>query len=100
MANIIEIKTNKSVFDFATIFLDQTDIEIIREFDSANYGIGYDLIVRHAACRLFDGLDTQDENDPTLYLEIDRENILSPTALSAVVVYLSSILKRKDFIIA
>lgn len=94
MGVVLEIKIAQSVHEFAFLFKDKSNIEVIGEFDSANCGIGYDLNVSGAACRLFDDIDTRDEENPSLYIEIDRYNKLNSDQQTAVEDYLKLIVSQ------
>jgi len=79
MAIELNIRTSKTVSDIISIFKNFDTISILGEFDSLNYGDGYDLVVRNVSCRLYDdsktfGLKTSDSKNKGLIIEIDRHD--------------------------
>jgi hypothetical protein len=99
MAQILKIKTDVSVFAFVSNFESMEDIEVIGEFDSANYGIGYDFKVRNANCRLFDEVDVRNDDDLSLHIEIDRHDHLTSSEQAEILNYLKRIITQANFIL-
>ncbi|MFY9308964.1 MAG: hypothetical protein WAQ28_07935 [Bacteroidia bacterium] len=101
MGETIEIKTEQLVHEFVWIFNDKADIEIIKEIDSANYGIGFDLDVKGIPCRLYDesiinGIEFDNE-DGCLKIEIDRLNSFTKEEQVNVANYLKDIITQSGF---
>ena len=100
MGQIIEIKTEQLVHEFVWIFNNETGIEIIKEIDSVNYGIGFDLSVQNIPCRLYDesianGIEYDKEG--CLKIEIDRFNHFTENEQTNAADYIKGIIQQANF---
>ncbi len=82
MAIYLEIKTPESVHQFILNFMNKTEIDIEGEFDSVNYGEGYDFKVKKVPCRLYDetinfNIEITNDHEHCVNIEIDKFNRFS-----------------------
>ena len=79
MAFYLEIITDKNVHEVISILKNHPGVLGVREFDSVNYGEGYDVEIRKIPCRLYNE-NTSYSNGQIevphnfLNIEIDRHN--------------------------
>src|SRR4051812_5709864 len=100
MGQEIEIKTDQTVYEFVTVFLNRPNIEMLGEFDSVNYGEGYDFKVQGIQCRLYDESHTHgiEEDNHSLRIEIDRYDNFSSHEQNSVTTALINIISDNGII--